>query len=144
MSLLNFILQDKLIFITISAVGALLVLGVLLMVISSVRSLIQRSADAAEDDIDAVTEMAADEDDSDIPFPVPAPAVPTPQSPAPAAPEPEANDMQKILTSVFSDEENTSRRRVLYESIQPVDVSALAALAQKTAARLGVKAKTSS
>ncbi len=143
MSLLNFILQDKLILITISAVGALLVLGVLLMVISSVRSLIQRLADAAEDDIDAVTEMAADEEDSDLPLPAPAAAAPTPP-PAPAAPEPEANDMQKILTSVFSDEENTSRRRVLYESVQPVEVHALASLAQKTAAKLGVKAKTSS
>lgn len=143
MSLLNFILQDKLILLTISAVGSLLFIGVLLMVISSVRSLLQRSADAAEDDIDAVTELPPDEDDADIPLPTIAAAAPPP-APVAETTKPESNDMQKILNSVFTDEELSTRRRVLYESTEPVDVRALAALTQKTAARLGVKAKTSS
>ncbi len=117
-----------------------LVIGLLLTLISTIRTVLQRLADAEADDIDEVT-AGIPQIEVDIPLPMPTVAAPPPvTTTAQITPEP-ASDMQKILTSVFSDEESTSRRKALYDSVEPVNINLLAELARNTAARLGVKAK---
>ncbi|MFN8528036.1 MAG: hypothetical protein U0670_05445 [Anaerolineae bacterium] len=151
MSIVDFILQDKTVLLTIVAAGAVILLAVILFTVAQIRALLFRMRAMQDEAIDILNGVdTGDEADADaLPIAVPvvahAPA-PAPPTPAAAASTPEetpeaASDMQKLIESVFTDEEVASRRASLVEASKPVDMQALAALTQEVSERLRAAAE---